>query len=134
MVPEGVGDERQRRSTSSGIRDLHMDIPESMVALVGAGRAMQVVSDPGTDNPFSGWCARKRCVRLQRMKLGPLPVRTWIEYLVSILAGNALYFLVLFPWLPTELRHEPYHPDLGFAFDGLVCVAVYRLLRVFVRS
>jgi hypothetical protein len=68
------------------------------------------------------------------MKLEPLPARTWIEYLVSILAGNAVYFLVLFPWLPPGLRHQPYHADLGFAFDGLVCVAVYRLLRLLVRS
>jgi hypothetical protein len=67
------------------------------------------------------------------MKLGPLPVRTWIEYFVSILAGNALYFLVLFPWLPPGLRHKPYRADLGFAFDGLLCVAIYRLFRVFVR-
>jgi hypothetical protein len=66
------------------------------------------------------------------MKLGPLPVRTWIEYLAAILAGNALYFLVLLPRLPPELRHQPFHADLGFALDGLVCVAVYGLLRRFI--
>jgi hypothetical protein len=64
--------------------------------------------------------------------------RRWIEYLVSILAGNAIYFLVLFPGLPQSLQHRapspdqtiPIHFDLGLILDFLLCVTVYGVIRM----
>ncbi|HEU5248971.1 MAG TPA: hypothetical protein VFW15_03220 [Thermoanaerobaculia bacterium] len=64
--------------------------------------------------------------------------RRWIEYLAAILAGNALYFLVLFPDLPPALQHRaptpdqtiPIHLDLGLLLDFVLCVVVYGVIRM----
>ena len=64
-----------------------------------------------------------------RARPTPLPPRRWLEYLIAILIGNAVYFLALVPHLPVALRHVPFRVDAGVALDGLVCVAIYRLMR-----
>jgi hypothetical protein len=64
--------------------------------------------------------------------------RRWIEYLAAILAGNAIYFLVLFPGLPAALQHQPPDPssalpfrfDAGLALDFFLCVTVYGVIRM----
>lgn len=57
-------------------------------------------------------------------------VRRWLEYLVAILVGNAIYFLSLMPHLPANLRHQAFRIDAGMLLDFLVCVGVYGLIRV----
>ncbi len=59
--------------------------------------------------------------------------RRWIEYLVAILIGNAIYFLSLMPHLPAGMRHRAFQIDLGLLVDFLVCVSVYGLIRVATR-
>jgi hypothetical protein len=54
--------------------------------------------------------------------------RRWIEYLLAILVGNALYFLVLYPALPRLLQHQPFRFDAGLALDFLLCVIVYGVM------
>ncbi len=64
--------------------------------------------------------------------------RRWIEYTAAILAGNAIYFLALYPILPRGLQHLPPRPgavplfrfDLGLLLDFLCCVAVYGIIRL----
>lgn len=56
--------------------------------------------------------------------------RRWIEYLVAVLAGNAIYFAVLFRSLPPSLRHEPLRVDAGLLLDFLCCVLVYAAIRL----
>jgi len=56
--------------------------------------------------------------------------RRWIEYTVAILAGNAVYFLVLFPGLSPGLQHQPVKVDPGLVLDFLCCVAVYGVIRL----
>lgn len=56
--------------------------------------------------------------------------RRWIQYTAAILAGNAIYFWVLFPSLTPRLRHQPLRLDLGLALDFLCCVAVYAVIRL----
>ena len=56
--------------------------------------------------------------------------RRWIEYLAAILAGNAIYFLVLFPALPRWLQHQPNRFDAGLALAFACCVAVYLVIRM----
>ena len=56
--------------------------------------------------------------------------RRWIEYLVAVLAGNAIYFAVLFRSLPAALRHEPMRIDAGLLLDFLCCVLVYAAIRL----
>jgi hypothetical protein len=61
--------------------------------------------------------------------LGVSP-RRWLEYLVAILLGNAIYYYSLMPHLPQTLRHEGFHTDWGAAVDFAVCVGVYGLIRI----
>jgi len=58
------------------------------------------------------------------------PRRAWLDYLLAIILGNAIYFLVIEPVLPEPLRHQPFRLDWGLALDFLVCVAVYALVRL----
>lgn len=55
-------------------------------------------------------------------------MNTWLRALVAVVAGNALYFLVLMPSLPEALRHKPFSYDLGLAFDFVICLALYLAL------
>jgi hypothetical protein len=55
--------------------------------------------------------------------------RRWIEYLVAILAGNAIYFAVVLPNLP-GLGHEPFRLDPGLFVDFVICVLVYAAIRL----
>jgi hypothetical protein len=55
--------------------------------------------------------------------------KRWFEYLVAILIGNALYFLILTPHLPEPLRHQTFQVDWGLAADFAVCLGVYALFR-----
>jgi hypothetical protein len=64
-----------------------------------------------------------------RQFLGIAPVR-WLEYLVAILVGNAVYYLSLAPHLPEVLRHQGFRMDGGVLVDFVVCVAAYRLVRL----
>ena len=61
--------------------------------------------------------------------LGMTP-RRWIEYTAAILAGNAIYFLVLYPDLAPSLQHRPFRFDVGLALDFLCCVVVYGVIRL----
>jgi hypothetical protein len=56
--------------------------------------------------------------------------RRWIEYLAAILAGNAIYFLILFPGLPRLLQHQPFRFDAGLALAFLCCVGIYGVIRM----
>lgn len=56
--------------------------------------------------------------------------RRWIEYTAAILAGNAIYFLVLYPDFPRALQHQPWRFDAGLAIDFACCVVVYGVIRL----
>jgi hypothetical protein len=56
--------------------------------------------------------------------------RRWVEYLISVLVGNAIYFAVLLPGLPRPLQHQPFAVDLGLLLAFLCCVLVYAAIRL----
>ena len=56
--------------------------------------------------------------------------RRWIEYLAAILAGNGIYFLVLYPSLPRSLQHQPWRFDGGLLLAFICCVGVYGVIRM----
>ena len=64
-----------------------------------------------------------------RQFLGVTP-RRWLEYLIAILAGNAIYFFSLAPHLPASMRHTTLTTDWGTLIDFGVCAAVYGLIRL----
>ena len=55
--------------------------------------------------------------------------KRWIKYLVAIVIGNLIYF-VLTPHLPPAARHHPYHADVGLFVDLWFCVAAYGLIEL----
>jgi len=67
-----------------------------------------------------------------RQFLGVTP-RRWLEYLISILLGNAIYAFSLSPHLPAALRHPGTALDCGVLVDFLVCAVVYALIRLGMR-
>jgi hypothetical protein len=54
----------------------------------------------------------------------------WIEYLIAILLGNAIYYLSLQPHLPGVFQHKGFSTDWGLLVDFAVCAAVYGLIRL----
>lgn len=54
----------------------------------------------------------------------------WKRSLLSILAGNLIYFSVA-DRLPPALRHARYQIDLGLLVDFLLCVGVFWLSYLF---
>ena len=62
-----------------------------------------------------------------------LSATKWLEYLIAILVGNAIYYLSLAPHLPESLRHQGFGIDAGALVDFAICVGVYGLIRVGVR-
>ena len=61
--------------------------------------------------------------------LGVTP-RRWLEYLIAILIGNAIYYFSLSPHLPASLRHHGFSSDWGTLVDLAVCGAVYGLIQI----
>jgi hypothetical protein len=53
----------------------------------------------------------------------------WLKYLIAILLGNGLYF-VLSPQLPPAARHATDGFNLGTLVDLWFCVAVYGLMEL----
>jgi hypothetical protein len=72
---------------------------------------------------------RIRMARQTRQFLGITP-RRWLEYLIAILIGNAIFYFSLMPHLPDSLRHHGFQTDWGTALDLAVCAAVYGLIRI----
>jgi len=60
--------------------------------------------------------------------------RRWLDSLLAILAGNALYFFVVLPRVPRWLVHQPFRLDAGLLLDFLLCLALYGLARSVGRS
>jgi hypothetical protein len=59
--------------------------------------------------------------------------RRWLEYLVAVLLGNAIYYFSFVPHLPEFLRHRAFRLDGGMLVDFAVCVGVYALIRLAAR-
>jgi len=68
-------------------------------------------------------------LHMARQFLGVTP-RRWLEYLVAILLGNAIYYFSLVPHLPEALRHRLFQVDAGMLLDFCVCAGVYGLIRL----
>jgi len=94
----------------------------------GADGAAGYPQNPRTGGDVPGGIDSRRVAGGNAM--GAMTTRRWIEYLVAILAGNALYFLVLYPALPPLLRHQPFRFDVGLALDFLLCVIVYGVMSL----
>jgi hypothetical protein len=55
-------------------------------------------------------------------------IHNWMRMLLAVLLGNLAY-LIAQPYLPDALKHRLYALDAGVAFDFLICLGIYLLLR-----
>ncbi len=51
-------------------------------------------------------------------------VRNFLDALVAVLAGNAIYFLLM-PHLPPAIRHSLFKEDWGLLVDFAICTAIF---------
>jgi len=58
---------------------------------------------------------------------------TALQGLAAVLAGNGLYFLLLYSRLPAAWQHQPFAFDRGLALDFALCLGSYLLLRRLTR-
>ena len=55
----------------------------------------------------------------------------FLHALVAVLAGNAVYFLLL-PYLPASARHVTLRMDLGMAVDFWLCLVALGIVKTIV--
>ena len=58
--------------------------------------------------------------------------RTWRNFfdaLVAVLAGNAIYFLLM-PHLPLAMRHSLGKEDWGLVVDFAVCTVIFVAVKI----
>jgi hypothetical protein len=55
-------------------------------------------------------------------------VANFVQSLIAVLAGNALYFLLM-PYLPVRVRHVPLRMDLGVVVDFWLCLVVFGVIK-----
>jgi len=76
--------------------------------------------------------APKKRARIWGTALGQEPVvkrttttmKNFLDALVAVLAGNAIYFLLM-PHLPAAIRHRVSKEDLGLLVDFLICTVIF---------
>ena len=56
--------------------------------------------------------------------------RNFIQALIAVLAGNAIYFLALWPYLPPRARHGIGRIDVGLLVDFWVCTVVFAAVKL----
>jgi hypothetical protein len=58
-----------------------------------------------------------------------LTVRNFLDALVAVLAGNAIYFLLM-PHLPPIARHSLFKEDWGLVVDFLICAVIFVAVKI----
>jgi hypothetical protein len=55
-------------------------------------------------------------------------VANFIHALAAVLAGNAIYFLLV-RYLPPRARHVPFQIDLGLVVDFWFCLVAFGMIK-----
>ena len=56
-------------------------------------------------------------------------LRNFLDALVAVLAGNAIYFLLM-PHLPLVARHSLFREDWGLLVDFCICTVIFAGLKL----
>ncbi len=64
--------------------------------------------------------------------MSPIVLRNFWKSLAAVVAGNAVYFLLM-SHFPPAARHAPNHLDLGLIIDFWFCVAAYGVIDLVQR-
>ena len=59
-------------------------------------------------------------------------VRNFLEALLAVVAGNAIYFLLM-PHLPPAVRHSWFKEDWGLVVDFCICTAIFVAVKMLGR-
>ncbi len=57
----------------------------------------------------------------------------FLKSLVAVLAGNAVYFLLVDPHLPSNARHQLFQFDLGLIIDAWICLIFFGVIELVLR-
>lgn len=60
-------------------------------------------------------------------------IRNFLDALVAVLAGNAIYFLLM-PHLPPPARHALFREDWGLLVDFCICAAIFAGVKLMRRK
>lgn len=60
-------------------------------------------------------------------------VKNFLDALLAVLAGNAIYFLVM-PYLPAIARHSWFKEDWGLLVDFMVCSTIFVGVKLWRRA
>jgi hypothetical protein len=60
-------------------------------------------------------------------------VRNFLDALLAVLAGNAIYFLLM-PHLPATIRHSLFKEDWGLVVDFAICAVIFVAVKLFRRA
>jgi hypothetical protein len=55
-------------------------------------------------------------------------MKNFLDALVAVLAGNAIYFLLM-PHLPAVARHALFKEDWGLLVDFCICAAIFAVVK-----
>jgi hypothetical protein len=55
-------------------------------------------------------------------------MKNFLDALVAVLAGNAIYYLLM-PHLPLVARHGLYKEDWGLLVDFLICTMIFAVVK-----
>jgi hypothetical protein len=55
-------------------------------------------------------------------------VANFVHALAAVLAGNAVYFLLV-KHLPPQARHVPFQIDLGLVVDFSICLVAFGVIK-----
>lgn len=70
--------------------------------------------------------------RKKRVAVSKSTVANFVHALIAVLAGNAIYFLVM-PTLPVPARHVAFRFDLGLVVDFWFCLVVLGIVKTVAR-
>lgn len=77
---------------------------------------------------------RRALLDSRRRRYAGMVVRNFFQALVAVLVGNAIYFLVLWRYLPPPARHGIGRIDLGLLVDFWVCATCFGVVKFMVRK
>jgi putative flippase GtrA len=64
----------------------------------------------------------------QRQDSSKIIMKNFLDALVAVLAGNALYYLLM-PHLPAVAWHRLFQEDWGLLVDFAICTAIFAVVK-----
>lgn len=78
------------------------------------------------------WRAHLKSELFRQVAVSKTAVSNFVHALIAVLAGNAIYFLVM-PYLPPPARHVAPRLDLGLVVDFWFCLVVLGIVKTMAR-